>query len=252
MSAPIDVSAFMSNVGQFNDNERGLDEAPSIKLATVDSFDGNGLLRLIFDGESTATAKGYSWVNTAPRIGRRVLMYPMGATQVCLGEVNTNEIAELNAYVAMMPRGVIARSRLITPSTYVRNQSFDTGTQAVTVAANLDPNRLYRVGCEGVNIAVDNAPCRIGVSLRVAFQVAGSQVVTTTRIQESQGIANNAQRHDTIPCMSKYSPNQLGTATFGLVLSTITSISGTYPQSRIYAADFMPCDLFIEDMGVYI
>lgn len=249
MSAPIDVSAFMSDVGAYYDNERGLDEAGKLRLATVHAYDNNGLLLLVFDGEPSESAKGYSWVGPKPAEGRRVVVMPMGATSVVLGELNNDAMDQVNYLLGLMPQGLKSQSRLTAPSAYVRNQSFTTGATALKVQADLEGGRQYRVGCPQVNIATDTASTRVGASLRAGWYTLGTPSGERIMLQESQVFANNAFRHDSFPCMSRFAAPQRGTLILELVISTITPVGNVYGQSRIYAAEHMPCDLIIEDVG---
>jgi hypothetical protein len=56
------------------------------RLATVDpNYNGTGNPRVIFDGETTVSAKTYEFIGNVPGPGERVVVQPMGDTYVITG-----------------------------------------------------------------------------------------------------------------------------------------------------------------------
>ena len=63
----------------------------SFKLGTIDSaFDGVGAPKVVFDGETTASLKGYTFLDSySPKANDRVIMADVAGTCVILGDITS-------------------------------------------------------------------------------------------------------------------------------------------------------------------
>ena len=61
------------------------------KLGSIDAAYTTGLPKILFDGETTVSAKGYAWLDPyVPVPGDRVSLIPVGQSYLILGKINTS------------------------------------------------------------------------------------------------------------------------------------------------------------------
>ena len=81
--------AFLQSIAGFTDqaDEGGtLSQDKPVKIGTVDvAYNGAGLPKVLFDGESLMGVKGYPWINRRPFAGDRVVLLPQGRSYVITG-----------------------------------------------------------------------------------------------------------------------------------------------------------------------
>lgn len=87
------AQSFLNAMFEYSDanNSRGSADRPFL-LGTIDPSYVAGMVRVMFDGETTMGQKGYSWLSTYnPKAGDRVILVPAGTSYVITGKVAVPE-----------------------------------------------------------------------------------------------------------------------------------------------------------------
>lgn len=90
----IDARDFLDSVAGYANQDVGGPKSAAdrpIRLGTIEPFYTSGLARVLFDGESVISKKGYSWANTygTPVAGDRVFLIPVGQSYIIGGTIKS-------------------------------------------------------------------------------------------------------------------------------------------------------------------
>jgi hypothetical protein len=98
------------------------------KLGTIDAAYTTGLPKILFDGETMVSAKGYSWLDPyLPLPGDRVSLLPVGQSYLILGKINTPATPAAN-YVEIASTQTVPNATVLGPATPAFHARSNAGT----------------------------------------------------------------------------------------------------------------------------
>lgn len=197
------------------DGTKGVSASPRAKgskLGVLDTnFSGNGLPRVLFDGEDSMSNKGYAW--TAPYIptaGDRVMLQPVGNSYVIVGSV----IRDMSKYDTGWVTSGLTASTGITLGTYRIRRI---GNQVVVA---IDPFTVDSLSVSTIGDIGNRAICTVPS----AFQPSAVQALSSA---STGRVASGYINGSGVIVLSALTPDatQTGTTT---ITNTQFSLGGSY------------------------
>jgi hypothetical protein len=188
----IDARDFLDSVAGYANSGTGGPQSSTdrpIKLGTIDQYYTAGLARILFDGESSTSQKGYSWVSSySPIAGDRVFLIPVGQSYIIGGKMSSS--VDYSRYHALT---------MISGWGNFSDPSFHTPSFTKTVSGVVKLTGLTTGGNPGINYQIfDDLPMDFRPETYPAFpamtagNITGSIRMDTLGDGVIDGYANNS------------------------------------------------------------
>lgn len=133
-----DARSFLESIGAYTNSggAKPTPEALGVRLATLDpNYPGSGLARVIFDGETQVSGKGFTWSSTyTPKRNDRIYMLAAGNSYIIGGAVVGDSVAERTQ--GYMDLNILATALSVTTGDHIA---------ASLASVPIVQNRYYRL-----------------------------------------------------------------------------------------------------------